>query len=247
MKNQANWQPTKFRLNNGELHVNKKMSSLNVSSWLIAECTARVYGKYLPIYTQGDLLDLGCGNCPLHELYQPFTSSIFCVDWENSLHANPYNDIAADISQPLDLLDSSFDTIILSDVLEHIFNPIDVLRESHRILKDNGVILINVPFLYWIHESPNDFYRYTEFGLRKLAQTTNFKVEVLEVVGGSLETWTDITSKISSYVPIFRAILPRGLFELICLLRKSRFLNRKLATLDTLFPTGYFMILRKMG
>jgi SAM-dependent methyltransferase len=245
VKNQDKWKETRFALTNGRLHVNKEDPNLNISSWIITECTARAYNKYLPTYANGSLLDLGCGNCPLYGFYQQFVDSVICIDWENSLHPNPYNDLCCDISQPLSLADASFDTILLADVLEHLFNPVDMLKESYRLLKHDGIILINVPFLYWIHESPNDFYRYTEFALRKLAEKTGFKVEVIDVVGGSLETWFDLTSKLGSYLPILRSFLSRLLFELSCWLRKSNSLNRKLKVIDTIFPTGYFMVLRK--
>jgi SAM-dependent methyltransferase len=246
MKSQSDWIETKFKLTtDGKLHVNKKFSILNSNSWIVTECVARAYAKYIPIYMQGDLLDLGCGNCPFYGFYKQFISSVFCIDWANSLHANPYNDISCDISKPLPLEDSIFDTILLSDVLEHIFEPECILNESYRLLKSNGVLFLNVPFLYWIHENPYDFYRYTEFALKQLASKSGFTIEIIEIVGGSLETWADITSKLTSYLPIARIFFPRLLFELVFFLRKFNSLNHKLAVIDSLFPTGYFIVMRK--
>lgn len=107
------------------------------------------------------------------------------------------------------------------------------------------MILINVPFLYWIHESPHDYYRYTEFAFKKLALRADLKIEVIEVVGGALETWADLTGKVASYIPLLRWFLPWTLFQLVTILRKFHFINKKTAFLDAVFPTGYFVIMRK--
>lgn len=58
--------------------------------------------------------------------------------------------------------ENSFDGIILSEVLEHIENPIDVLREIYRILKPGGLLLMCTPFMFLIHADPFDFARYTD-------------------------------------------------------------------------------------
>jgi len=55
-----------------------------------------------------------------------------------------------------------FDVVICSEVLEHVPDPQAILRESVRVLKSGGQILITVPFLYRIHADPYDFGRYTE-------------------------------------------------------------------------------------
>jgi len=40
-----------------------------------------------------------------------------------------------------------FDVIIISEVMEHLFNDVNALNESHRVLKDNGKLILTVPFL----------------------------------------------------------------------------------------------------
>lgn len=43
-----------------------------------------------------------------------------------------------------------FDSIIASELLEHLFQPINILKEAHRILKDGGELIISTPnLLYW--------------------------------------------------------------------------------------------------
>lgn len=244
MKNQESWQETRFIYTNGNIEVNRK--AVSQKSWIINDCVARIYSKHLPNFVNGKLLDLGCGMCPFYKAYYEYSSSIFCIDWENSLHSSPYVDLHCDLNKMIPVADNSFDTIILSDVLEHIQEPSTLLREAYRLLDTNGVILINVPFFYWIHEQPYDFYRYTEFGLKQILDNAGFKVEVFEVVGGILETWSDLTSKLSSYLPFLSLIIPKLLYLLIILANKIVWLKNKRSFLDRLFPLGYFIVARKL-
>jgi SAM-dependent methyltransferase len=62
-----------------------------------------------------------------------------------------------------------FDAVICTELLEHVYKPDQVLRETFRILKKGGVLLITAPFLTPIHADPKDFGRYTDtFWLRTL-------------------------------------------------------------------------------
>ena len=55
-----------------------------------------------------------------------------------------------------------FDGIICSELLEHVSSPPAVLRDIHRVLRPEGLLLICVPFLNRIHGDPYDFGRYTD-------------------------------------------------------------------------------------
>ena len=47
------------------------------------------------------------------------------------------------------------------NVLEHIKNINNCFKSINDILDDDGIIYGSVPFLFHIHKSPNDYYRYT--------------------------------------------------------------------------------------
>lgn len=64
--------------------------------------------------------------------------------------------------------DNSVDAVFCLEVLEHVKNPFLAVRETKRILKPGGILVGSTPFLFPIHDSPNDFYRYTEFGINNL-------------------------------------------------------------------------------
>lgn len=202
MNNAADWKPTKFV---PDVHGSLKASRTAVgpASRLIADRVAAFYDGAIPAHVAGDLLDLGCGHAPLYATYKDHAQSVTLVDWQNSLHQNPHLDYVHDLNEPLTMFaDSSFDTIIMSDVLEHLARPSQLLAEARRVLRPAGCLLLNVPFLYWLHEQPHDYYRYTRFGLEWLLSETDLQVLSLTSIGGAPEVIGDITGKLLSRVPV---------------------------------------------
>ena len=72
--------------------------------------------------------------------------------------------------------DNTFDAIICLAVLEHVENPIDIVKEFHRVLKPSGYCIASVPFLQPEHKCPTDFQRYTRDGLVYLFKNNGFEV-----------------------------------------------------------------------
>ncbi|WP_201274583.1 class I SAM-dependent methyltransferase [Mycolicibacterium sp. CH28] len=64
--------------------------------------------------------------------------------------------------------DSSFDGIIVQAVLEHVVDPYRVVDEIHRVLKDDGIVYSDTPFMQQVHGGPYDFTRFTHLGHRRL-------------------------------------------------------------------------------
>jgi len=77
--------------------------------------------------------------------------------------------------------DERFDLIIAADVLEHLENDVDVLREWERILKKNGRLIITVPafkFLWSSHDEVCHHYRrYSKSALIHLLKKADFSVD----------------------------------------------------------------------
>ncbi|PWQ99783.1 class I SAM-dependent methyltransferase [Leucothrix pacifica] len=66
------------------------------------------------------------------------------------------------------LPDNAFDGVIIQAVLEHVLDPEKVVSEIYRVLKDDGIVYAETPFLQHVHEGAYDFTRYTESGHRFL-------------------------------------------------------------------------------
>jgi SAM-dependent methyltransferase len=91
-------------------------------------------------------------------------------------------------AQALPFPSQSVDCVLLLDVLEHLPRPTVCLSEAHRVLKPHGTLVVQVPFLYPIHDAPLDFTRWTAHGLERLATHHGFQVAEQVVLGHPLET-----------------------------------------------------------
>jgi len=74
--------------------------------------------------------------------------------------------LAVTDTQWLSFADDSFDVIICHQVLEHVPNADQAVREIHRVLKPGGRVIVTVPFYFPFHASPYDFRRWTIHGLK---------------------------------------------------------------------------------
>lgn len=240
MRNQASWLPTKYVSRGGRLRATNDKTELGLASRLIADRVAQAYDQALKVHARGRLLDMGCGKAPLFGAYAPYVSEVQCIDWENSFHGSDYLDRTCDLTTRIPYPDAGFDTIILSDVLEHLPEPMNCWREMNRLLAPSGKVILNVPFYYPIHEAPFDFYRYTEFALRRFAESTGFEVEELAPIGGPIEILADVTAKL---LLTARLRAPAIVIQSVA----ARFANTSLGSRVSKragrhFPLGYFMV-----
>lgn len=165
-------------------------------SRLVGDLQAAAYQRALETYARGRLIDLGCGNAPLAGIYRDLVARFEWADWPNSLHQRFAPDHRIDLNQPLPLETAAYDTILLSDVLEHIARPNALFDELARILAPGGHLIVGVPFFYWIHEEPHDHFRYTRYQLERFGRDRGLEVMELREVGGGLDSWCDLTIKL---------------------------------------------------
>lgn len=85
----------------------------------------------------------------------------------------------------LPVLDKAYKTVILSNVLEHVYNYQHLLKEVRRICC--GQLIGVVPFMYQYHPDPHDFLRFSEEALKRALTEAGFKeVEITQIEGGPI-------------------------------------------------------------
>ena len=248
MQNREKWQPSKYVYTaTGKLIASRDHKEVGIGSRLMADLIAGFYSENLPRHAKGKLLDLGCGKVPLFMAYKDYVAENICVDWENTLHKNEYLDFAYDVTKALPFKDGEFDTVILSDVLEHIPQPERLWQEVARVLAIRGKIIMNVPFYYWVHEQPHDYYRYTEFALRRFVEIYGMRVVQLNAIGGVPEILADVFSKNVLRLPKIGRLLAMVAQRLTSFFIATKCGKRMSEATGRSFPLGYFLIAEKLA
>lgn len=149
------------------LHRNRKPHN-----WLVYNINDKFLLKHSHLF-RGCVYDLGCGEKPYEKFILETATQYVGVDWSNTPHLLKA-DIIADLNKQLPIESGVADAIISISVLEHLCEPQVMLSEAFRLLKPGGSIVLQVPWQWWIHESPYDFYRYTPYGLKYLFEKVGF-------------------------------------------------------------------------
>jgi SAM-dependent methyltransferase len=98
------------------------------------------------------------------------------------IYATPTVQLIADAHR-IPFRDQSFDAAVVQAVLEHVVDPAGVVSELCRVLRPNGLVYAETPFMQHVHEGPYDFTRFTESGHRHLFR--DFDEVASGVVAGS--------------------------------------------------------------
>jgi SAM-dependent methyltransferase len=247
LRNVEQWRPTKFVRTGRGLRASRIPAHVSISSRFMVDLVAPYYENTIRTYAKGRLLDLGCGYVPLYDTYRDLVSENVCIDWENTLHLNPYVDQLLDLTKVLPFESASFDTVLLTDVLEHIPEPLNLMHEIARILRPSGRLILGVPFLYGLHEAPHDYYRYSEFTLRRFCELSGLSIIDLERYGGLPEVLLDLISKGLNFLPSPLAASLRPLHTLASLLRNTKPVRKLSERSKSSFPSGYVLAAEKTG
>lgn len=142
-------------------------------------------------YAQGWLLDVGCGGQPYRDVFNHVERYVGL-----DLPPNGWADVHGD-GIALPFRNAVFDTVLCSEVLEHVPEPAKLMAEAARALKPGGLLLLTTPQTWGLHADPHDFYRYTKYGLRYLAEKT--ALEVIEVTP-TCGLWATLAQRVSDTV-----------------------------------------------
>jgi SAM-dependent methyltransferase len=242
MKNVERWTPSIFVKSTGGWRASRDPGEVGVGSRIIVELICRHYVRAIQGYAKGHLVDLGCGKAPLYGIYSRFVSEVTCVDWPNSLHGSVHVDYFMDLGEPFPLPNEAFDTILITDVIEHIWNFKTTWTEMARILKPGGHIILGVPFFYWLHEEPHDYFRWSPYALRQACKENGLEVVELKAYGGALDILADNFVKLLAGRSVLAARLANNLLWRAL---AGGPLRRRSDATGSKFPLGFTLVVTK--
>ncbi len=117
--------------------------------------------KHLKKLKPGVVLDVGSSASP----YKKFIPATKYLRLDINKESHP--DICCDVHQ-IEWASKFFNTIIASEVLEHLANPAVAIEEMRRVLKSGGICILTTRFMYPYHPCPKDYYRFTKDSLQIL-------------------------------------------------------------------------------
>lgn len=118
---------------------------------------------------RGSLLDVGCGEMPFRFALHPDVKYTG-LDVEQAVTFDIVGDDDIRLFDGFDMPfpDNHFDNVLCTEVLEHAVDPVQLVKEMHRVLKPGGKLVLTVPFSARVHYAPYDFHRFTRFRLAEM-------------------------------------------------------------------------------
>lgn len=118
-------------------------------------------GSQLPVKGRTNSWDVG--EYKIADLQQPHIDS-------------PKPDVILDLNAD-DLIYDSFDVIFCLEVFDYVWNPVQAFEHIENLLEEGGIAYATFPFAYPTHQPvEDDALRYTEFGIKKLADYAGLKI-----------------------------------------------------------------------
>lgn len=126
----------------------------------------------------GRVLDVGAGSEP-YRCYLRQGVAYVSVDTDTSYCP----DVVGSALQ-LGFVPGTFDSVICTEVLEHVPEPLRALLEINKALKQGGHLYLTAPMTWGLHYEPFDYFRFTKYGLEYLLQESDFDIVESVKIGG---------------------------------------------------------------
>jgi SAM-dependent methyltransferase len=133
----------------------------------------------------GRVLDFGCGSRP-YASYFSLASEYVGIEYDEKLGVHEHfirDGVHFYGGRLLPFASNTFDVIVSFQVIEHVKCLEEIIGELMRVAKPGARFFLTLPLLWPEHEVPNDFRRYTRWGIRQLLEEAGLVVEWVEPLG----------------------------------------------------------------
>lgn len=178
------------------LYVRFKKSMIKTLARLTLEREFNKLIKNIP--PRLNVLDIGAKDAPYKKTINSKTYTTLDIDQES----NP--DICCD-AHNIPRKDEIFDLVIATEFLEHCYDPQKAIDEIYRVLRKEGICILSTRFIKEIHGEPNDYFRFTYFGLKHLFKKFNY-VKIVPL-GNAFSSIMDLTSYHFPPIRLFNRLL----------------------------------------
>ena len=213
--------------------INPLLTKENMDRYFIRRSILNALTEFLP-RCFGVFLDIGCGEMPYRPLILELNKRIeryIGLDIINPLYQQSCKPVLFWDGKSIPLADCSVNCAIATELFEHVTDIETTLKEIQRVLKVGGNLFFTVPFLWPLHDTPQDEYRYTPFSLRRHVQNSGFEEIQLRALGGwdaSLAQMMGLWVKRSPMTPSKREQYTERLFPFYRTLIDRELKNKRL-------------------
>lgn len=148
-------------------------------------------------YCRGTVLDIGGWDFYRTAVRKrvPFERwTVLESDPRNLLHPeDPRIDLVQGDGCQMGFADARFDTVLCLHVAEHVFEPLQLLREAIRVLRPGGYGIFLVPQTGNLHLAPHHYQNFTRFWILEAARRTGVELSELQPLGGG---WRSAASRL---------------------------------------------------
>ncbi len=138
-------------------------------------------------HIRGRVLDLGAGMAKYKDTIKKNVSDYVACDVKKNENIDMFCNVTNLIFPP-----ESFDTVISTQVFEHVDNPFTVIREIKKVLKTGGNAIITAPFMFPFHADPKDNFRFSREGLEEILKSAGFEIIDSGIYGGFFMVLSEI-------------------------------------------------------
>jgi SAM-dependent methyltransferase len=160
--------------------------------YAIRNFRSRAMFRAMRRYSRGAVLDVGGGDFFLTALSRqiPFESWTTLEPSTRDLPRidDPRYKLVEGDGCNMDFTGETFDTVFCVQVVEHVFEPLRMAVEIHRVLRSGGHAVLLIPQTSTLHLAPRHYYNFTRYRSEEMARSADFEILELTPLGGRWST-----------------------------------------------------------